>query len=129
MNKFLCNVSKVKFEYQERKILILDWYVDLEDSGSFSAMNLVLDSYDNDLKKRVGTAYGCEMIRQTLEFFKVNNFDQVKNYKCYLLSEKDKIWCASDVLGFEQLPFDEYEKHQQQLIKADVFKSFEHELK
>lgn len=129
MNKFLCNVSKVKFEYQERKILILDWYVDLEDSGSFSAMNLVLDSYDNDLKKRVGTAYGCEMIRQTLEFFKVNNFDQVKNYKCYLLSEKDKIWCASDVLGFEQLPFDEYEKHQHQLIKADVFKSFEPELK
>lgn len=120
MNKMLCNVSKVKFEYHDRKILILDWFVEMEDSGCFSAMNVVLDTYDQELKQRIGTVYGTEMIRQTLEFFGVNNFSDIKNYKCYLLTEKDRIWCSSDVLGFEQLPFDEYKNNQLQLIKSDV---------
>lgn len=83
-------------------------------------MNVVLDSYDEELKRRIGSVYGAEMIRQTLEFFGVNNFSDIKNYKCYLLTEKDSIWCSSDVLGFEQLPFDEYKNNQQQLIKSDV---------
>lgn len=126
MNKILCNVEEVRFEYHDRKILILDWFVQMESEGTgrFSAMNLVLDTYDEKLKRRVGTVYGSEMIRQTLEFFGVNNFKDVKNYKCYLLTEKDRIWGASDVIGFEQLPFDEYSRNQQKIIKQDVYDQY-----
>ena len=124
MNKVLCNVTKVKTSYQDRKILILDVWVDLEGSGSFSCFNIVLDTYDQDKKKRVGTAYGLEMIRQTLDFFGVDDFSQVKNYKCYILTDKDHIWSCTDVLGLEQLPFDEYKNNQQQIIKKDVLDEF-----
>ena len=122
MNKELCNVTKVCTSYQDRRILILDVFVDLESGGSLSVFNMCLDSYDQDKKQRVGTAYGCEMIRQTLDFFGVDDLSQIKNYKCYLLTDKESIWCASDVLGLEQLPFDQFKHQRQQIIKAEVLK-------
>lgn len=124
LNKILCNVTNVKLNYQDRKILILDWYVQMEDGGTFSAMNLVLDTYDKKLERRVGTTYGCEMIRLTLDFFGVDNLSDVKDYKCYLLTDKDRIWSASDVLGFQQLGFSQYSKNTQTLIKKDVYDQF-----
>ena len=124
MNKKLCNVTKVCTSYQDRRILILDVFVDLESGGSLSVFNMCLDTYDKDKKQRVGTAYGCEMIRQTLDFFGVDDLSQIKNYKCYLLTDKESIWCASDVLGLEQLPFDQFKHQRQQIIKAEVLKEF-----
>ena len=124
MNKELCNVTKVCTSYQDRRILILDVFVDLESGGSLSVFNMCLDTYDQDKKQRVGTAYGCEMIRQTLDFFGVDDLSQIKNYKCYLLTDKESIWCASDVLGLEQLPFDQFKHQRQQIIKAEVLKEF-----
>ena len=124
MNKQLCNVTKVCTSYQDRRILILDVFVDLESGGSLSVFNMCLDTYDQDKKQRVGTAYGCEIIRQTLDFFGVDDLSQIKNYKCYLLTDKESIWCASDVLGLEQLPFDQFKHQRQQIIKAEVLKEF-----
>ena len=124
MIKQLCNVTKVCTSYQDRKTLILDVWVELEGKGSFSCFNMVLDTYDESKKKRVGTAYGLEMIRQTLDFFGVDDLSQVKNYKCYILTDKERIWCATDVLGLEQLPFEQYEHNRQSIIKKDVLDEF-----
>lgn len=46
MNKILCNVTSVKTNYQDRGILILDVFVDLETGGIFTLFNMVLDTYD-----------------------------------------------------------------------------------
>ena len=124
MNYQLCNVKSVTTNYQDRKILILDVNVELVDGGGLSVFNVVLDTYDKDKQKRVGTTYGCEMIKACLDFFGVNNLSEVKNYKCYLLTEKEFIWNASDVLGLKQLPFYEYESNLQEIIKAGVLKEF-----
>lgn len=124
MNKQLCNLTQVCTSYQDRRILILDVFVDLESGGSLSVFNMCLDTYDKDKKQRVGTVYGCEMIRQTLDFFGVDDLSQIKNYKCYLLTDKESIWCAGDVLGLEQLPFDQFKHQRQQIIKSEVLKEF-----
>ena len=124
MNKVLCNVKKACTSYQDRKILILDVWVDLETGGSLSCFNMVLDTYDESKKKRVGTSYGLEIIRQTLDFFGVDDLSQVKNYKCYILTDKERIWCATDVLGLEQLPFEQYKHNRQSIIKKDVLDEF-----
>ena len=71
MKKQLCNITKVSTQYQDRKILILDVWAELEDSGVFSCFNMVLDSWDGKKKRRTGTSYGCEMIIQCLDFFGV----------------------------------------------------------
>lgn len=124
MNKVLCNVTDVKLNIQDRGILILDVFVELVDGGCLSVFNMCLDSYDKKKERRVGTAYGCEMIRQTLQFFGVNNFDEIKNYKCYLLTDKESIYSASDVIGIEQLPFSQYKKNLSCIIKAEVLYEF-----
>ena len=124
MNKVLCNVERVCTSYQDRKILILDVWVELEGKGIFSCFNMVLDTYDKERERRVGTAYAAEMIIACLDFFGVDDLSQVKNYKCYILTDKDYIWSCTDVLGLEQLPFDEYSHNRKTIIKADVLKEF-----
>ena len=124
MNYQLCNVKSVTTNYQNRKILILDVNVELVDGGGLSVFNVVLDTYDKEKQKRVGTSYGCDMTKACLDFFGVNNLSEVKNYKCYLITEKEFIRNVSDVLGLKQLPFYEYEGNLQEIIKADVLKEF-----
>ena len=127
MNEILCNVTKVKTSYQDRKILVLDVFVDLPDGGSLSVFNMVLDNYNESKKERQGTSYGCEILRQTLDFFGVDDLSEVKNYKCYLLSNKDSIWSAGDVLGLRQLPFQQYKHNLKEIIKEDVLNEFKQE--
>ena len=127
MNEILCNVTKVKTSYQDRKILVLDVFVDLPDGGSLSVFNMVLDNYNESKKERQGTSYGCEILRQTLDFFGVDDLSEVKNYKCYLLSNKESIWLAGDVLGLRQLPFQQYKHNLKEIIKEDVLNEFKQE--
>lgn len=127
MNEILCNVTKVKTSYQDRKILVLDVFVDLPDGGSLSVFNMVLDNYNESKKERQGTSYGCEILRQTLDFFGVDDLSEVKNYKCYLLSNKENIWSAGDVLGLRQLPFQQYKHNLKEIIKEDVLNEFKQE--
>ena len=124
MNKVLCNVERVCTSYQDRKILILDVWVELEGKGRFSCFNMVLDTYDKERQRRVGTAYAAEMIIACLDFFGVDDLSQVKNYKCYILTDKDYIWSCTDVLGLEQLPFDEYSHNRKTIIKKDILDEF-----
>ena len=127
MNEILCNVTKVKTSYQDRKILVLDVFVDLPDGGSLSVFNMVLDNYNESRKERQGTSYGCEILRQTLDFFGVDDLSEVKNYKCYLLSKIENIWSAGDVLGLRQLPFQQYKHNLKEIIKEDVLNEFKQE--
>ena len=124
MNKVLCNVERVCTSYQDRKILILDVWVELEGKGIFSCFNMVLDTYDKEKQRRVGTAYAAEMIIACLDFFGVDDLSQVKNYKCYILTDKDYILSCTDVLGLEQLPFDEYSNNRKTIIKKDILDEF-----
>ena len=124
MNKVLCNVERVFTSYQDHKILILDVWVELEGKGRLSCFNMVLDTYDKEKQRRVGTAYAAEMIIACLDFFGVDDLSQVKNYKCYILTDKDYIRSCTDVLGLEQLPFDEYSNNRKTIIKKDILDEF-----
>ena len=59
-----------------------------------------------------------------INIFGVDDLSQVKNYKCYLLTEKERIWSCTDVLGLKRLPFDEYSHRQQEFIKKDIYEEF-----
>lgn len=64
------------------------------------------------------------MIIACLDFFGVDDLSQVKNHKCYILTDKDTIWSCSDVFGLEQLPFDEYSNKRKTIIKKDILDEF-----
>ena len=120
MFKHLCKVEGASLGYQDRKILVLDLTVSLEHGGYLNIFGNVLDSYDETRKHRVGSAYGCELIRQTLDFFGVSDLHEIKDYYCYVLSEKEYISGSWDVLGIQQLDCSDKKHNQKKLLKSDL---------
>lgn len=83
----LAKVTKATLEIQERGILNFWVFVDYEEGCSQGVGGIALDNYDKEAGCRVGTAYGCEMIRQLLLFFGVNNLEECKGQIVYVLGE------------------------------------------
>ena len=83
----LARISKANLEIQDRGILIFWIMVDYEEGMSQGVGGIALDTYDEDKKKRIGTAYGCEIIRQLLLALDVNDFSEMKGKMVYVLGE------------------------------------------
>lgn len=94
-NKKLAKISKATLEIQERGILNFWIYVDYEDGFSQGVGGLCLDKYDKTLDSRVGTAYGCELIRRLLIELQVNDFSEMKGLH---------VWVMGDGYGFSFKP-------------------------
>lgn len=103
MIKKLAKVESVALDYFDRGILVVNAYGKYEDGWNQAFLNCVLDSYDKDLKERVGTAEGMNFLIALLKFFGVNDLMEVKDYICYVLIEDDDRPMNRKVLGFEQL--------------------------
>lgn len=87
MEKQLAKISKAKLEIQERGMLNFWIYVDYEDSGSQGIGGICLDEYDKEKEKRVGTAYGCEMIRRLLLELQVDDFAEMAGQHIWVHGE------------------------------------------
>ena len=91
LKKKLAKISKFKLNVNDRGILMFWIDVDYEDGLSQGVGGLVLDEYlegnNGSLGKRVGTAYGCEMIRQLMLTLEVDDFNDAKDKIIYILGE------------------------------------------
>lgn len=87
MNKALARISSASLCIHDRGILTFYIHVDYEDGMSQGIGGYALDKYDEKLKQRVGTAYGCEVIRQLLLVLGVNNFSEMVNKDIWVLTE------------------------------------------
>ena len=103
MIKKLAKIETMGLDWFDRGILVVNAYGEDEDGWYQGFLNHVLDSYDEDLKKRVGTASGMNFLIDLLKFFGVNNLTEVKDYICYVLIDDDERPMSRKVLGFEQL--------------------------
>lgn len=101
MNKQLAKVTRATLEIKERGILSFWVLVDYEEGCSQGVGGIALDTYDKTKEQRVGTAYGCEMIRQLLLFFGVNNLEECKGQAVYVLGEGEGF--SFKPKGFEHL--------------------------
>lgn len=102
MIKKLARVSKAGFEIQERGILNFWVFVDYEEGCSQGVGGITLDEWNEEKREREGTAYGCEMIRQLLLFFGVNNLTEIKkDTMVYVLGEG--VGFGFQPKGFEHL--------------------------
>lgn len=83
----LAKVESASLEIKERGILNFWVQVAYEDGFHQAVGGLTLDDWDKRIERRVGTAYGCEMIRQLLLFFGVNNLNEAKDQVVYVVGE------------------------------------------
>ena len=77
MNKKLAKIRKAGLEIKERGILNFWIFVDYEEGCSQGIGGMALDEYDKEKEERVGTAYGCEMIRRLLLELNVDDFSEM----------------------------------------------------
>ena len=119
MEKKLAKVSKATLEIKERGILNFWIYVNYEEGCSQGVGGLCLDEWDKSSEERVGTAYGCEMIRQLLLLYNVNDFSEMKGKMVWVLGEGKGLSFAPK--GRESLSVD---GKQQRVIFSEVFEKF-----
>ena len=87
MNKRLAKITSATLEIQERLMLNFWIQVDYEEGMSQGIGGILLDEYDPKTETRVGTAYGCEMIRSLLLELDVNDFSEMKDKVIWVLGE------------------------------------------
>lgn len=87
MEKKLAKIKSANLEIQERGILNFWIHVDYEEGCSQGIGGICLDDYDEDKARRVGTAYGCEMIRRLLLTLGVNDFSEMKGKHIWVYGE------------------------------------------
>ena len=87
MNKELAKIESFKLNISDRGILMFYIFVKYESGCSQGVGGMCLDEYDKETKTRVGTAYGCEMIRQLMLTLKVDDFSDAKDKLIYVLGE------------------------------------------
>ena len=89
MTKKLAKVKEASLEIKEREILNFWIFVDYEEGGTQGIGGIALDSWSEGKKKRIGTIFGCEIIRQLLLCLDVDDFSEMKNKSIWVLGEGD----------------------------------------
>lgn len=121
MNRKLAKIKSASLEIQERGILTFLINVDYEGGLSQGVGGICLDDYDKEKQKRVGTAYGCEMIRRILLCLGVNDFAEMKGKHLWVHGEGDGL--SFSPRGIEALSVDDV--NAEPLIFNDVYEEFQ----
>lgn len=120
MKKKLSKITSARLEIKDRGILGFWIFVDYEEGMSQGIGGIALDEWDEKKKRRIGTAYGCEMIRRLLEVLNVNDFSEMKGKIIWVHGEGDGL--SFKPKGIEPLKVDGLKK--EPLIFDDVYKEF-----
>ena len=123
MKKELARISSATLEIQERGIFNFLIHVDYENGFSQGIGGIVLDTYDEKTKTRIGTAFGCELIRQLLLVLNVNDFSEMKNKNIWVLTEDYDSLLNIKPIGIQALRMD----GAKQIIFNDVLDKFKNQ--
>ena len=120
MEKKLAKITKAHLEIQERGILNFWIFVDYEEGGSQGVGGIALDTWDGVKRKRVGSAFGTEVIRQLLICIGVNDFSEMKGKYVWVIGEGDGMQFTPQ--GIQSLNTEKSKG--MQVIWEDILKEF-----
>lgn len=123
MKKELARISSATLEIQERGILNFWIHVDYENGFSQGIGGIALDTYDEKTKTRIGTAFGCELIRQLLLVLNVNDFSEMNNKNIWVLTEDSSSLIGIKPIGIQTLRAD----GGKQIIFNDILNKFKNQ--
>lgn len=121
MNKALARVTSASLNIKDSCILTFWINVDYEEGMSQDIGGYALDTYDKVNDTRVGTAYGCELIRQLLTVLDVDDFSQMRGKTIWVLTQGEGL--ATMVTGIQALKAD----GGKQIIFNDIFNKFKNQ--
>ena len=120
MSKQLAKISSAKLNIRERGILTFWIHVDYENGGSQGIGGFSLDDYCKEKNDRIGTAYGCEMIRCLLLELCVNDFSEMVGKHIWVIGHGEGF--AFKPTGIQALRVDN--RRSKPVIFQDVVKQF-----
>ena len=94
MKKQLAKIKDARLSMDRNTFLTFWITLNYEGAGHQGFGGYCLDAYDDEKERRVGTAAGCEIIRQLLDMFKVNDFREMKGRIVYAIREEG--WNSGD---------------------------------
>lgn len=121
MNKILAKIESASLEIKERGILNFWIHVNYEDGSGQGIGGIALDTYDKKKEKRIGIAYGCEVIRQLLLCLDVNDFSEMKGKIIYVIGEGESLGFKPK--GIQNLYIND--SKQKSVIFDDILKEFQ----
>jgi hypothetical protein len=101
MKKKLAKITQAKTEWKDRSIFNFRIFVDYEEFGSQMIGGIGLDNYSEKHERRIGTAYGCEMLMQVLKVLDVNDLSEAEGKLIYIIGEGENL--SFKPKGIEQL--------------------------
>jgi hypothetical protein len=104
LNKQLAKITKAKLEIQQRGILNFWIFVEYEDGGSQGIGGITLDDRDKEKNTRVGTAFGCEVIRRLLLALGVDDFAEMEGKAIWVIGKGQGL--SFEPKGIQRLEID-----------------------
>jgi len=124
MQEKLAKITSADIYIEDHGILTFTVVVDYEDFGCQGIGGYSLDTWDKKRDRRVGTAYGCDMILRLLKALGVNKLSEAKGNKVWVLGEGEGF--SFKPKGIRGLSVDGIKK-EDALIFEDVYKAFKDE--
>lgn len=122
MNKQLAKITKASLEIQDRGILNFWIHVSYEEGGSQGVGGICLDTYSKIKESRVGTAFGCEIIRQLLLCLNVNDFSEMEGKIIWVIGEGSGLGFSPK--GIERLRVEGKNKECERVVFDEILKEF-----
>ncbi len=120
MNKQLAKITRANLEIKERGILNFWIFVSYDDGGAQGVGGIALDEFDKEKERRVGSKYGCEMIRRLLITLDVDDFAQMVGKHVWVYGDGEGLGFTPKGIGLLKTD----EGYKDQLIFNDVAKEF-----
>lgn len=120
----LAKIESATLEIKERGVLNFWIYVHYEEGCHQGVGGICLDKWDENKQRRVGTAYGCEVIRQLLLCLNVNDFSEMKGKHIWVIGEGEGL--SFEPKGIRALRVDSKENNA--VIFDDILKEFMEEV-
>ncbi len=87
ISKTLGRITDFDIMVEDHGIMTFSLGVDLEGGNGWGLGGYALDGYDEKLGRRVGSAFGCDVILRLMQIFKLKNLNDIKGKMCYVLSD------------------------------------------
>ena len=102
LERQLARVEDATLEIEDHGILTCWLSLNKEDGLHQGFGGYSLDGYDEELKRRLGTASGMDWVLQLLQTFSCRKLEDIKGKMCYALYDKN----TSLIKGVESLKLD-----------------------
>lgn len=110
METLNAQIKSTKLGFISNGIFDFTLVLEIQGGGGFAFGGWALDQYDKEKDRRVGTAYGMNMIMQILEVVGVNTWEELKGKFIRIKHTKlgDRVFSIGNLMKEEWIDFNIY---------------------